>query len=106
MRALKMKKEKKMNASTIIEINKIRENDFWNGQEPDYSSMSSAAAQFVQENYSEMHSTAPTFNFVKGNFGVELTPFQILQVNCGGIENVSERSIDSYRRIYGDVTPL
>lgn len=95
-----------MNASTIIEINKIRENDFWNGQEPDYSSMSAEAANFVRERYSEMHSTAPTFNFVKENFGVELTPFQILQVNCGGIENVTEKSVESYSRIYGDVTPL
>lgn len=95
-----------MNTATIIEINKIRENDFWNGQEPDYSNMSKEAAKFVQEKYHEMHSTAPTFNFVKENFGVELTPFQIMQVNCGGIEKVSERAVDSYRRIYGDVTPL
>lgn len=95
-----------MKPETIIELNSIREDYFWNGIEAniDWDDFSNEAREFVENNKNAMYSTKETYVWVKENFGLTLTPFQIQEVNARG--NVRDVVKDSYERIYGDTKSI
>ena len=98
-----------MKPSTIVELNKIRCHYFWNCNEIniDWSKYSVEAKRFVEENGRAMYSTKDTYFWVKENFGIELTPFQIFEINCmTDNTTLTEEKIASYHQIYGDTKSI